>query len=134
MTLPTAAAIRPSHAARSIVPSGERQVLRRIALSWYLLVVNAATWYAGLSGLHLPNPVGKAITQGALPLALVAALSANRKLIVRPNVFLCLISLLVLDTILTIMQPQHIGTVYRTVRFRGVRRGAVVAHPMVGAA
>ena len=117
MPLPTAVAIRPSHAARSIAPPGERQVLRRVVLCWGLLVVNTATWFAGLSGLHLPNPVGKAITQGALPLALLVALSANRKLIVRPNVFLCLVGLLVLDTILTIMQPQHIGTIYRTVRF-----------------
>jgi hypothetical protein len=116
MPLPTAA-IRPSHAARSIAPSGERQVLRRVAWCWGLLVVNAATWYPGLSGLHIPNAAGKVITQGALPLALLLALSANRRLIVRPNVFLCLVGLLVLDTILTIMQPQHIGTIYRTVRF-----------------
>jgi hypothetical protein len=117
MPLPTAATIRPSHAARSIAPQDERQVLRRVALAWGLLVVNMATWFAGLSGLHLPNFVGKGITQGSLPLALLVALSANRKLMVRPNMFLCLVGLLVLDTILTIMQPQHIGTIYRTFRF-----------------
>jgi hypothetical protein len=119
MTLPTAVPIRPSHAARSIAPAEvrERWILRRVALAWSLLVINAATWFAGLSGLHLPNFVGKGITQGALPVALLVALTANRKLIVRPNVFLCLVGLLVLDTILTVMQPQHLGTIYRTVRF-----------------
>ena len=34
----------------------------------------------------------------------------------RPNVFLCLVSLLVLGAIFTTLQPQHFGTVYRTFR------------------
>src|SRR5262249_54370775 len=47
----------------------------------------------------------------------VIALSMNRKLLFRPNVFLCLVGLLVLDTILTCMQSQPFGTYYRTARF-----------------
>jgi hypothetical protein len=35
---------------------------------------------------------------------------------VRPNIFLCLVSLLALDTVITAADPQHIGTVYRTFR------------------
>ena len=60
--------------------------------------------------------MGKAITQGALPLALLMALAANRRLLVRPNVFLSLVSLLVLEALITSLQPQHFGTVYRTYR------------------
>ena len=33
--------------------------------------------------------------KGALPLALLVALTVNRRIVVRPNVFLCLVSLLV---------------------------------------
>jgi hypothetical protein len=49
-------------------------------------------------------------------MALLLALTVNRRVIVRPNVFLCLVSLLVVGAILTVLMPQHIGTVYRTVR------------------
>jgi hypothetical protein len=119
MNLPAAAAIRPSHAARSLVPADarEREPLRRVGIVWGLLVLNAATFFSGLSGLPVPGMIGKAITQGALPVALLLALSVNRRLLVRPNVFLCLVGLLVLDTILTVMQPQSFGTIYRVVRF-----------------
>jgi hypothetical protein len=119
MSFPTVSAIRPSYAARSLAPAEvrERRRLRRAGIAWGLMVLNAATFYSGISGLHIPGSIGKAITQGVLPVALVLALSVNRRLVVRPNVFLCLVGLLVLDTVLTIMQPQHLGTIYRTVRF-----------------
>jgi hypothetical protein len=118
MNLPAAAAIRPSHTARSLAPAEarERWELRRVGITWGLLVLNAATFYKGLSGFPIPGSVGKIVTQGALPLALLLALSVNRRLLVRPNVFLCLVGLLVFDAILTIMQPQSFGTLYRTIR------------------
>src|SRR3984885_14347693 len=119
MNLPAVSAIRPSYAARSLAPAElrERQQLRRVGITWGLLVLNASTFSSGISGLPIPGVVGKAVTQGVLPLAVVLALSVNRKLIVRPNIFLCLVGALVLDTVLTIMQPQPLGTIYRTVRF-----------------
>ncbi len=54
-----------------------------------------------------------------MPVALLLALSVNRRLLVRPNVFLCLLSLLVIESVLLILEPQHIGTIYRTYRFAG---------------
>jgi hypothetical protein len=118
MSLPAVNGLRPSHAARSLVPADDRErwVQRRVALSWGLLVLNAATYFAGLSALPIPGVVGKLITQGSLPVALFLALTVNRKIIVRPNIFLCLVGLLVLDTILNLMQPQSLGTIYRTAR------------------
>jgi O-Antigen ligase len=93
----------------------ERRIQRRVGLVWYLLVLNCLTYFGG-GLLHLPSAVGKAITQGALYAALFAALTVNRKLILRPNVFLCLVSLLVLGVVLTTLQPEHIGTIYRAFR------------------
>lgn len=95
-------------------PTSDRLVRRRVGIVWGLLVLNALTYYG--SALHIPHSVGKAITQSALQAALIVALTVNRKLIVRPNVFLCLVGLLVLDAIITNLQPQHIGTLYRTFR------------------
>jgi hypothetical protein len=92
----------------------ERSIRRRVGLVWGLLVLDVLT-YAG-SALPIPHAVGKAIAQGALPVALLVALTVNRRVIVRPNVFLCLVSLLVIEAILTALQPQHLGTVYRTFR------------------
>ena len=89
---------------------------RLVWLTWALLVLNALTFYPGVSALHIPNIVGKAITQGALPLALLVAIWVNRRLVIRPNVHLSLLSLLLFAAILTSFQPQHLGTVYRTFR------------------
>jgi hypothetical protein len=94
----------------------ERWVRRRVGLTWALLVLNALTYYPGVSALHIPNILGKAITQGSLPLALLIAVSVNRRLIFRPNAYLSLLSLLLFAAILTSFQPQHLGTVYRTFR------------------
>ncbi len=92
----------------------ERSVRRRVGWAWGLLVFNSLTYYSSIT--HLPSAVGKGIAQAVLPLALVLALSVNRRVLIRPNVFLCLVSLLVLGALVTTLQPQHVGTVYRTVR------------------
>lgn len=93
----------------------DRSVRRRINAAWGLLYLNTLTYVPG-GLLHIPSHVGKALTQGALPLAILVALTVNPKVKVRPNVFLCLVGLLVLDTVITSMQPQHLGTLYRTFR------------------
>jgi hypothetical protein len=92
----------------------ERSIRRRVALVWALLVLNVLTYTGSL--LPVPAALGKAITQGALPLALLVALTVNRRVTVRPNVFLCLVGLLVIETIVTALRPQYFGTVYRTFR------------------
>src|ERR1700691_137812 len=96
--------------------ASDRWVQRRVGMVWALLVLNALTYYPGVSALHIPGFVGKGVTQAALPLALLLAISVNRKLIIRPNAFLCLLSLLIFGAIVTSFQPQHLGTVYRTFR------------------
>jgi hypothetical protein len=91
-----------------------RSVRRRVGIVWGLLVLNALTYYG--SALHIPHAAGRVITQAALPAALIVALSVNRRVVVRPNVFLCLVSLLVVEAIITCLQPEHLGTLYRTFR------------------
>ena len=120
MTAP-ATVLRPR---RGILPvtsplTSERLFRRRAQLAWSLLFLNTLTYYTGYSFIHIPSAIGKAIAQAALPLAFVCALSLNRKLVVRPNVFLCLVSLIVLGASLAAMQPEHFGTVFRTLRLAG---------------
>jgi hypothetical protein len=97
-----------------VAEARERSVRRRVGIVWGLLVLNAVG-YTGLL-VHVPGAFGKAITQGALPVALLLALTVNRKLVVRPNVFLCLVTLLTAGVLVTAMRPQYFGTVYRTFR------------------
>jgi hypothetical protein len=106
------------------VEATERWVQRRVGIAWALLVLDVLpfsprTWTGAPLIIPIPSVVGKAIAQGALPAALLVALSVNRRLLVRPNVFLCLPSLLVIESFLLVLEPQHLGTIYRTFRFAG---------------
>ena len=94
----------------------DRSIRRRVNAAWGLLYLNTLTFVGGTSILHIPSKFGKGIAQGALPLAILVALTVNPKVKVRPNVFLCLVGLLVVDTVITGMQA-HFGTMFRTFRF-----------------
>jgi hypothetical protein len=81
-----------------------------------LLFFNTLTYVPGYSILDFPSKVGKALAQGALPVALLLLLTVNPRLKVRPNLFLGIVSLLVLDTVLTAADVHHLGTAFRTFR------------------
>jgi hypothetical protein len=83
---------------------------------WGLLFFNTLTYTAGYSVLDIPSKIGKGLTQGALPLAILLALTVNPKLKVRPNVFLCIVCLLAMDTVLTAVDVHHLGGMFRTSR------------------
>lgn len=94
----------------------ERSIRRRVKAGYALLFFNTMT-YTGGAIINLSSKIGKALPNGALPLAVLLLLTVNPKIKVRPNVFLCLVGLLVADTILTATQQSHIGTYYRTFRY-----------------
>ena len=100
----------------------DRSLRLRIGLAWGLVFLNVLTFYKGTwNGLPLivpiPSKVGQFITQGSLPAAVLVAWSANRRMLIRPNVFLSLLSLLLIEALIAGIQPGHIiGTLYRTVR------------------
>ena len=127
-------AVRPRRDLPSLadVPVSEQRIRRRVGIAYSLLFFNALTFYPGLSFLPIPSAVGKGLAQAALPLALIVALTVNPKIIIRPNVFLCLVSLLVLGALITTLQPQHFGTVYRTFRLAGFVVGLWLLTPWWG--
>jgi hypothetical protein len=112
---------------RRVRPAGrsrEKSVRIRVGITWALLVLNVLTFYPHTwSGqsliLPIPSAIGKVVTQGALPAALALALIVNRRCLVRPSVFLGLISLLVIEALITSIQARHFGTVYRGFRLAG---------------
>jgi O-antigen ligase len=96
----------------------DRSARRRVGAAWALLYFNTLTYVPG-GLLHIPSHVGKAIAQGSLALALLLALTANPKVRLRPNVFLCLVCLLVVDTFISLAAAPHFGETYRTFRLAG---------------
>jgi len=111
--------------ARSLRPAeaSDRSVRYRVGLAWGLVFLNVLTFYKGTwNGLPLivpiPSVVGKLMTQGALPAGLLVAWSANRRMLIRPSVFLSLLTLLLLEALLSGVSPlgHVLGTLYRSVR------------------
>jgi hypothetical protein len=108
---------RPRTRARDTEQDLERRLERRVTLAWGLMVFNVLAFAAGLTILHISSTIGQVLTQGSLPLAVLVALSANRRVIIRPSFFLSLISLLVIEAVLTCLNAQYLrGTAYRTFR------------------
>lgn len=103
----------------------ERSIRRRVGLAWGLLFLNVLTFYPGTWNgtpllLPIPHRIGQLFTQGSLPLALLVALSVNRRRLLRPSVFMCLLSLIVVDALISCAyhgDTVHLaGTLYRTLR------------------
>jgi len=115
---PGAPLLRPS--------ADDRSIRFRVAIVWLLLFLNVLTFYKGTWNelpliVPIPSVIGKLITQGSLPAALVVAVSANRRLLIRPNVFLSVLTLLDVAALISGVHPVgHIlGTTYRTARLAG---------------
>jgi hypothetical protein len=85
--------------------------------AWAALYVNVLTFVGGGILLPVPQSMGKAITQGALLLALALALLANPGMVVRPNIFLTLLTTMaVLALMVSIHNEFLFGSTYRAGR------------------
>jgi len=105
---------RPAYLPLGSAERRERSVRRRIGVAWALLVLNVMT-YSG-SILPIPSIGGQLITQGSLAAALLLLLSVNRRVVIRPTVFLCIVSLLPVEAIMSATQGPTVGMIYRIVR------------------
>lgn len=120
MSVSVTALRRYPHALTQDLPEvRERTVRRRIKIAYSLLCFNTLTFFAGYSVVPIPGKVGKGIAQATLPIALLILLTINPKLRFRPNVYMCLVSLLVVDTLVTAFAAHHLGATYRTLRLAG---------------
>jgi len=115
----TAFRLRRALPPAKVVQDREHWARTRVQIAWSLLFLNALTFYPGIALVHIPSVAGKGITQGSLIAAFLVALSVNRRHILRPNIFLCLASLLAIEALVTCLQASHIGGVYRSVRLTG---------------
>lgn len=92
-----------------------------VGLAWAALFLNALTFSARPILLPVPQTVGQLATQGALPLALLFALMANRHMVVRPQLFLALLSVIGVVALMTSLHSEFpAGSVFRSLRMLGV--------------
>jgi len=99
---------------RTTTPQDRR--IRRVQVVWALLFFNVLG-AAKEPIIPIPHKVAQLLTQGALVLALMLALSLNPRARVRPNLFLGLYTLLALLCFMMSVRLVSIGTAYRSVRF-----------------
>jgi hypothetical protein len=122
MSVPTVAVRRvPRRTPEPAAVSAERRARRLVAATWFLLVLNVMTFYPSTwSGealiVPIPSVVGKLVTQGSLPVALLIALAVNRRRLIRPSIYLGLYSLIVVTAAVSALEARHLGTSYRVIR------------------
>jgi O-Antigen ligase len=90
----------------------------RFGIIWALLFFNVLN-PAGGALVPIPHKVAQLISQGALFIALVLALTINPRLRVRPNWFLGLFTLLALTSLMMSVRFVGLGTAYRSFRLIG---------------
>jgi hypothetical protein len=92
-------------------------VLRGPLPAWVALFINVLA-FSGLPTLiRVPTSVGQMVTQGALVAAALLALLANPRGVVRPNLFLVLLTMLALVALMVSIHSQFmVGSTFRACR------------------
>ncbi len=102
-------------------PQSDASVARRIGWIWGLLFLNVLTYSTKSALLPLPTSVGKMVTQGALGVALILAVSINRRALVRPNLFLLFMTILCVTSVMMSVRGYFaLGSSIRAFRLVGM--------------
>jgi hypothetical protein len=112
----------PALTANRAVPGlvGPNGLLQSPLPVWAALFLNVLAFSELPTLIPVPGTVGQMITQGALIVAFMLALLANPRGIVRPNVFLVLLTALaVLGLMVSIHNQFILGSTYRALRLVG---------------
>jgi len=105
---------------RALGTAPTRPVPGLIVAAWAALFLNVLGWSDSTTLLPIRHLEGQIIAQAALPTALLLALLANRRLLVRPQLFvLLLLTMAVLSVASSLHSVYVIGSTYRAARFVG---------------
>jgi O-antigen ligase len=83
------------------VAAEDRWVQRRISVIWALLILNCLTWTKVPTLIATSRREAQIFTVGALLFAALLAFTLNRRLVIRPNLVLSLVSLLAVTSSVT---------------------------------
>ena len=89
--------------------------LRRVSVIWALLFFNVLTPEQG-SLVPIPHRIAQLMTQGALFMALVLAVTINPRMRIRPNWFLGLYTVLAISSLMMSVRLVGLGAEYRSFR------------------
>jgi hypothetical protein len=97
-----------------------RRIPRLLLAAWGALLLNVLTPLGTSPIIPVPYVVLQVVAQSALALALVLALLANPKMVVRPNPFLILLSLMAVVALAASVHNEFLwGSTYRAIRLLG---------------
>ncbi len=113
---PVATWLPPSRSTEPV--PADRSTRRRVAFVWGLLFFNVMSYSSLETVVHIPSIVGTLMTQAALALAFLLALAVNRNLVVRPNTFLVIATVIAVAAFMVSIRDEVsvIGSDYRAVR------------------
>jgi hypothetical protein len=95
-------------------------LLRSPRLVWAALFMNVLAFLGLPTVIPIPTTVGQMMTQGSLILAFLLALMANPRGIIRPNIFLVLLTLLAVVALMVSIHNQFMfGSTFRACRLIG---------------
>lgn len=104
---------------RAAITTRATQVPRLLLLAWGALFFNVLT-PSGTSILPLPHGASQLLAQGSLVVALLLAFLVNPRIVIRPNLFLVLLSVMaVVALIVSIHSIFLVGSTYRALRLIG---------------
>jgi hypothetical protein len=88
-----------------------------VLATWLALFFNVLAPASNATVIPIPKSLFQAVAQGSLFVALGLALVVNRRLVVRPNLFLVLLSILAVTSLAVSLHNEFlVGSVYRGVR------------------
>lgn len=100
--------------------SRSERLPRFVLMAWGALVFNVLTPAADGMLIPIPSSVCKLLAQGALVVAMLFALCANFRLVVRPNLYLVLLSVMAVVALSVSLHSEFmIGSTYRALRLIG---------------
>lgn len=116
---PAPSALPSTRGARTLVTSAGR-IPRLLLVVWALLLFNVLAPSANPTVVPIPRSIAQALAQGSLVLALGVALLLNRRLVIRPNLFLVLLTVLAVMSLVASLHNEFVvGSVYRGLRLLG---------------
>jgi O-antigen ligase len=89
-------------------------------LAWGALFFNVLTPISVSTIVPIPAPVTQVLAQGSLPIAVGLALLVNPRIVIRPNAFLVLLSVMAVVALAVSIHSQFfLGSTYRSLRLIG---------------
>ena len=124
---PDVGCLRGSMSASTLTSSGPtygpvsaKGLLRTPLPVWMALFLNVLAFSELPTLIPIPTTIGQLATQGALILAFLLALLANPRGVIRPNLFLVLLSALAVVALMVSIHNQFmLGSIYRACRLIG---------------